>query len=114
CNVDCRKFGVTEDKIDSIHTKLTATQYLNKKKTIIAFQYQTILEPIDYNGLDNFLEILQHHYLFCEYVNTSQKSIPNFIEMSSNKNKYLEIKLKKIQSVAVDFKVEKDKIVFKN
>ena len=110
---DCTRFGIKEEKIDSTHNKLTTTKFLNKKKTKIDFKYETFLEPFEYDGLNNFLEMLQGHYVNCNKIQTSEKRIPYLITLRSEKDIDLEIKLKKIESIDIIFKVDKQKIVLK-
>ena len=112
-NDACTKFGIYEEKIDSTNAKLITTIYLNKKKTKIQCQYETFLEPFEYDGLDNFLQMLQGHYLPCEKIQTSQKSIPNLIKDGSEKIINIETKLKKIESIDIIIKVDLKKIVLK-
>jgi len=113
--VNCENFVVNEIKLDSLHTKIEAINYSNKKKKRIDYQYTFILKPIDVPILNTITTILQHHQqLDCLEFTISQNNIPSSIKYRCNKGCNLNFDLVSIKDTDVDFEVKEEDIKFKN
>lgn len=113
--VNCENFVVNEIKLDSLHTKIEAINYSNKKKKRIDYQYTFILKPIDVPILNTITTILQHHQqLDCLEFTISQNNIPSSIKYRCNKGCNLNFDLVSIKDTDVDFQVKEEDIIFKN
>lgn len=113
--VNCENFVANEIKLDSLHTKIEAINYSNKKKKRIDYQYIFILKPIDVPILNTITTILQHHrQLDCLEFTISQNNIPSSIKYRCNKGCNLNFDLVSIKDTDVDFQVKEEDIKFKN
>ena len=112
CEIDCSKESIDEIKNSGQFTKIIYSQYTTKKKKRKDYDIEVIVKPTDFVCLKPLIKILQHHFLFCEELKTSDNSIPVSTKFIKGKKVFSEQKLEASSNIKMDFSVKKESIKY--
>ena len=113
CEIDCSKSTLEETKNLGEFTKITYNEFTTKKKKRLNYKMEVIAKPTDFICLKTIIQVLQHHFLFCEELKTSESSLPFSAKFIRGNKIYSEQKLEKVSNIDMNFSVKKELIKYK-
>ena len=112
CSIDCSKIKIEESKNAGQFSKILMIKHINKKKKKKEYEIEVISKPYEFAVLKPLIQILQHHFLFCEVIKVDGNSIPTSVKLVSGKNIKSEQKLELVHVIDINFFVNKEKIKY--
>ncbi|WP_284653389.1 hypothetical protein [Flavobacterium terrisoli] len=112
CEIDCSKNSIEEANNAGQFTKITYNEFTNAKKKRKDYEIEVIVKPSEFTCLKPLIRILQHHFLFCEELTTTDNSLPVSAKLTRGKEIRSEQKLEATGNIDLDFSVKKESIKY--
>ncbi|MGL2963730.1 hypothetical protein ACSVH2_07935 [Flavobacterium sp. RSB2_4_14] len=113
CSIDCSCISIEESKNAGQFSKILMIKHINKKKKKKEYEIEVISKPYEFAVLKPLIEILQHHFLFCEEIKVDGYSIPTWIKLNKGGQIKSEQSLVLDNAIDVNFSVKKKDLVFR-
>lgn len=113
CSIDCSKIKIEESKNAGQYSKIVMTEYKTKKKGKKYYEIEVISKPYDFAVLKPLIQILQHHFLFCEEIKIDKNNIPTWLKFKMGNNINSEQNLVVEKTIDINFTVKKEDLVFR-
>ena len=112
-SIDCSKVKIEESKNSGQYSKIVMSKYNTKKKKKRHYEIEVLSKPYDFNVLKPLIEILQHHFLFCEEIKIDENNIPTSLKFKMGNRINSEQNLVLEKTIDMNFTVKKENLVFR-